>query len=61
MTEFVVGQDPNTTFNRKYFNYTEVGELKADDINFGFSFLIMIGEPGKGKAIDISTIDPRYI
>ena len=49
------------SYNLKYFNFTEIGELKADDINFGFAFTIIQSTKKGFVPIDIASIDPRYI
>lgn len=49
------------SYNLKYFNFTEIGELKADDINFGFAFTIIQSTKKGFLPIDFDSIDPRYI
>jgi hypothetical protein len=39
--EFHSGSEPETTFNPVVHNLTELGDLNADEINFGMGFILM--------------------
>jgi hypothetical protein len=56
--EFYIGGEPETTFNPVVHNLTEMGDLDADDINFGLGFYLTDNEFNP-KSLD--SIDKRFL
>ena len=56
--EFYVGGEPETNFNPVVHNLTEMGDLDADDINFGLGFYLI---DSKYNPVPLDSIDKRFI
>jgi hypothetical protein len=56
--EFYVGGEPETNFNPVVHNLAEMGDLNADDINFGLGFYLL---NSKIQPIPLESIDKRFI